>query len=119
MEDPDNSPHSSHGMLELTRDRLATLAAMVASLPAGWRPAALEQQPAPTWTDTRDDDGRWLTGATGCPEGCSHVLMTHRTDVGCVTCDCQHGIPDRPDLIDRDKSHVLPADLAEQYNPEP
>lgn len=28
MEDPDGSQHSSHGMLELTRDRLATLAAM-------------------------------------------------------------------------------------------
>lgn len=42
--------------------------------------------------DTRDDDGRWLTGSDRCPRGCSHVLMAHRTDVGCVTCDCQHGI---------------------------
>lgn len=166
MEDPDSSPHSSHGMLELTRDRLATLAAMVASLPAGWRPAALERrvtleptdawgrprcqqigtyvdapeqyqcaliadhaggcdplpeipnpEPAAAWQDTRDDDGRWLIGAIGCPEGCGHVLMTHRTDVGCVTCDCQHGIPGRPDLIDREKSHVLPADLADDQPP--
>lgn len=44
------------------------------------------------WQDTRDDDGRWLTGSDPCPRGCAHVLMAHRSDVGCISCDCQHGI---------------------------
>lgn len=57
-------------------------------------PDATEPAPEPSAArqDTRDDDGRWLTGSDPCPRGCSHVLMAHRTDVGCVTCDCQHGI---------------------------
>lgn len=53
--------------------------------------AAPEATPAP-WVDTRDDDGRWLTGSDPCPAGCPHVLMAHRSDVGCISCDCQHGI---------------------------
>ena len=81
---------------------------------------APERQPEPVagrWEDTRDDDGRWLSGASGCPRGCGHVLMAHRTDVGCVTCDCEHGIPGRgADLIDREKSHVLPADLVSEHD---
>jgi hypothetical protein len=48
--------------------------------------------PAPRWEDTRADDGRWLAGSDACPRGCSHVLMAHRSDVGCISCDCQHGI---------------------------
>lgn len=153
MEDPDNSRYSSHGMLELTRDRLATLtaalfapgmppiqrlerpAAPVALEPtdqwgrprcqeirnyvdtgaayqcaliedhAGdcdplpvWPdtvPLASEQPAAGRWQDTRDDDGRWLAGSDPCPAGCPHVLMAHRSDVGCISCDCEHGITGR------------------------
>ena len=163
MDDPDNSRLSAQGMLELTRDRLASLTAALFApgMPPIIRPAAPTLEPtdawgrprcqeigtyvdtperyqcalvaehegecdplpvwpdavppASTWTDTRDDDGRWLAGQSGCPRGCGHVLMAHRTDVGCVSCDCQHGTPGAgAHLIDREKSHVLPADLAEE-----
>jgi hypothetical protein len=89
MDNPDGSRLSSQGMLELTRDRLASLAAM---LFAPGMPPVVRLEPAATWTDTRDDDGRWLAGSDPCPRGCSHVLMAHRSDVGCISCDCQHGI---------------------------
>jgi hypothetical protein len=112
MDDPDESPHSSHGMLELTRDRLATIRTLFAgpdlSEPT---PAMQALEPAP-WQDTRSDDGRWLSGSDACPR-CPHVVMAHRSDVGCISCDCQHGFTGQPQLIDRAKSHVLPADLAD------
>lgn len=55
MEDPDNSRHSSQGILELTRDRLATLAAMP-YMPGAIPPAAMTSAPAPL--ESTDQWGR-------------------------------------------------------------
>jgi hypothetical protein len=46
--------------------------------------------------DSRSDETLWLTAdenGPDCPRGCEHEISAHRSDVGCVLCDCIHGRP--------------------------
>lgn len=50
----------------------------------------------PAGGDTRTDDALWLTQGhdpSPCPFRCPHLVSQHRTDVGCVFCDCTYGRP--------------------------
>jgi hypothetical protein len=67
MDDPDESPHSSHGMLELTRDRLATVRTLFAGpdlsepMPVmqALEPAPMPGRPGPARCLTCSEPVRW------------------------------------------------------------
>lgn len=75
---------------EEARNDLETLLRIVAGLPRGDTAERAAEASGEGWVDTRADDSLWLTEKAPCAL-CEHPVSAHRTDVGCVSCDCTYG----------------------------